>query len=300
MILGPRPSDQRIIHAGHEKQREYWDFALRQVPIPAKRLQRYNDCGKRAWVYYSQARERYKVKHESCGLRICPLCATRYQMRTRKRIAALFYRTPLPRLKFITLTLRSIPIPLKDQLSRLKDAFRRLRQRKIWRKVKWGAAVIEMTRNTKTKQWHPHLHILADSTYIPQSELREAWRSITEDSFVVDIRKVVDRKAVLNEIAKYASKPTAFSQISDSVGAGTELYEATVGRRLLLLFGQWPDIPEEKPEDDGLEDDWKAVKPLYEILLLASQGDSSAQATLQACDIEPNTLKRWKDSLKPP
>ncbi len=285
--------DQAIIHAAHKKARDFWSFALRQTTISEKRLGRYEECGKRAWIYYSESRKRHKVKHESCGLRVCPLCSQKYQERSRKRIDSLFGQTQLAAMKFITLTIKHTNDRLILQLRRLQQAFRKLRQRAIWRKVKWGAAVIEIKRNPKTGEWHPHLHILAVADYIPQATLSDAWLDITGDSRIVDIRAVKDRKGAVNEIAKYASKPTSFKDLGGSLPAGAQLYEAIDGRRLLLLFGGWPKELDQKPEREKEENDWKVVMRLSDCLAKANAGDVEAIRILNDCQIPPRTLEQW-------
>ena len=295
-----RPNDQIIIHAGHQHERDYWSFALRQTSITEKQLQRYEDCGKRAWVYHSAVRQTYKVKHETCGLRVCPLCCQRHQQRNRERMALMFQNIPTTRLKFITLTLRSTTAPLTHQLHRLTACFRRLRQRKIWGAVSWGVAVIELTRNSKSKQWHPHLHILAEASYIPQATLSEIWLNITGDSLIVDIRKVHDRDSALNELAKYASKPIAQRHINDSVSAGAELFEAMKNRRMMIPFGHWPSPPKPNPPADDLEDDWVPVMPLRDCLERADGGDHEAQRILRQCNVAHNTLARWLKAIRGP
>ena len=49
----------------------------------------------------------------------------------------------------------------------------------------------EYTYNDKTKEWHPHIHIFAlISDWIDQEELSETWHEITNDSYIVDVRRV--------------------------------------------------------------------------------------------------------------
>lgn len=206
----------------------------------------------------------------------------------------------MPTIKFITLTLRHTNDPLKDQVSRLKNAFRRLRQRVLWRKVKWGAAVIEIKRNPNSGEWHPHLHILVDAKFIPQEQLSSAWLAVTGDSSIVDIRAVKDRRAAVNEIAKYASKPCSFQNLRDSLLAGATLYEAIDGRRLLIIFGDWPKHMDRSKMEDSLPDDWVPVQPLADCLREAKAGDPHALERLRQCNIPPKVLKGWLKAIPPP
>lgn len=275
-------------------------MALRVADIAPKRLQRYEDCGKRAWVQYSPSRQSWRLSHESCGLRVCPLCALRAHARTRTRIDQLLSHADRRRLKMITLTLRSSNAPLRQQIDRLLKSFRRLRQRRIWRAVEWGLAVMEITRNTDTGQWHPHLHLLCVSDYIPQGELSWHWKRCTGDSPIVDIRAVKDVPGAIHEIAKYASKPCAFANYSDNPSAGAEYFRAISNKRTLIEFGAWPKSRLEKPPSDQGEDDWSSVMPLGELLTLYDQQDAEAALIIRYLGIPRRTLDRWMRAIRAP
>jgi hypothetical protein len=138
--------------------------------------------------------------------------------------------------RFVTLTLKSSTQSLKHQLDRLYDAFRALRRREFWKAhVFAGIAVAEVTRNRDTGAWHPHLHVIVDGTYMPQSALSDEWHTVTGDSSIVDIRAVHDRRTAAKYVACYVAKPAALLTLPPA--AVIEFAYAVHGRRMLVAFG---------------------------------------------------------------
>jgi len=281
-------ADQELRFQGHLEERVYWLQVLPRTKITRKNLENYRNCGKNAWIEYSESRTQYRVKSQTCGLRICPICGERRRSEVKERLVNAFALLPRSYLRFITLTLRSTKKPLANQLNRLTRCFRRLRQRNLFKdKVTFGAATIELTRSTKTGNWHPHLHILYVGEYIDQNALSQTWKAITGDSMIVDIRKVDSTTNAILELAKYASKPLKFGYLKDSSLAGIELYNALVGRHLLIVFGDAPDHlrrSKKKKSTTGEKDDWKAIMPLWVAIDLAQHGNQDARKLLQWID----------------
>jgi hypothetical protein len=57
--------------------------------------------------------------------------------------------------------------------------------------VAGGIAVEEVTRNARTGEWHPHLHLVIDSALpeaVLQGKLAELWAAVTGDSHIIDGR----------------------------------------------------------------------------------------------------------------
>lgn len=128
----------------------------------------------------------------------------------------------------------------------------------------------------KSENWHPHLHILSHSSFLPQDQLALEWHKATGDSYIVDVRLVNSPGEVADYVAKYVAKPGSNSvyRLPDRL---QEMIRALHGRRLLLCFGgcKLPDDPEEREADT-----WENVGPLSRILYLASQGDAEALALM--------------------
>jgi hypothetical protein len=184
-------------------------------------------------------------------------------------------------------------------LDRLYRCFRNLRSRRWWRdRVYGGAAFLEVTWSDDLQAWHPHLHILLDSKWLPQSELAAEWLSVTHDSFVVDVRLVACSDKVASYVVKYAAKPlsSTFLNRPDQL---QEAIRAFTGRRCILTFGKWSGL---KPLPDTERDEWETVAPLRELIAARDAGDATAARILAAlnggrtCKTEPPLLP----GLSPP
>lgn len=183
-----------------------------------------------------------------CRDRLCPLCQDRRGRQAAARSIALVASMNAPR--FITLTLLHSDAPLHQQLDRLYSSLASLRELKFWKKrVKGGIYGVEVTLNTSTKQWHAHVHVVADGQYMPHDGLKKAWLSITGDSFIVHIKAVPDRERAARYIARYVAKPADLARWSPA--QIVEYAEAMHGRRLLQTFGSMHN----RPVDDDEEPD---------------------------------------------
>lgn len=172
--------------------------------------------------------------------------------------------------KLLTLTVRHTDEPLANLIDKLTQSFKELRRLKLWsRNVHAGIAFLEVKRSNG---WHPHLHILMISKFIPHSDLRKAWMHITKDSEIVDIRPVKDTDTAVSYVAKYASKPLDPSLIRDR----SALEEAIVslrGRRMVATFGEWRGWRITDRIDETV---WVVVESLNDLLAKEDQGDAEA------------------------
>jgi hypothetical protein len=198
---------------------------------------------------------------------------------------------------FITLTLCGRNEPLSELLDRLFKHFRALRLHPTWAdKVRGGAAILEIKHSAKANRWHPHLHIIADADYVEQGELSNAWRSITKDSYIVDIRRVKNAEVAGSYVCKYASKPMDTSFTGDEQLLDQAL-EALKGRRLCLCFGTWYGTPLQTAEDEELADDlvdadgYEHFHPLWFIIEEANRGEPWARDLIRAT---PGAEARWR------
>lgn len=115
----------------------------------------------------------------------------------------------------------------------LISSFRRLRQRKLWRShVSGGAYVIEVTGHPGS--WHPHLHIIIESTYIEWSQLLSAWQSVSGGSSVY-IQRIPGKQAVAY-LTKYISKPSVNTTLLSQLNA------ALKDTRMFQPFGTWHSV----------------------------------------------------------
>lgn len=192
---------------------------------------------------------------------------------------------------FITLTLSDKSTDLPAMVDKLYRSFRYLRSHPLWeKKVRGGAAFLEVKWNDKARRWHPHLHIIADADFLPQHELSAAWRSITHDSFIVDVRRVRDEKIVSSYVVKYATKPLNATLMHDAHILDDTIH-ALRGRRLCLCFGSWYGTPLSAAEDEELADDWEDAQgwhnldPLDLVLGRALEGAAWATQLLDALHV---------------
>jgi hypothetical protein len=51
-----------------------------------------------------------------------------------------------------------------------------------------------------------HQHLVIDCDYIPQNTLSKYWKTVTGDSYIVDIRQVAPTKDGLKGVARYMAK----------------------------------------------------------------------------------------------
>lgn len=171
----------------------------------------------------------YKCKH-----RECPICADVRRKLWYHRCGEALALWTAP--KHVTLTLRHSDDPLDQQLDRLISCFRRLRQRRIFTgRNAWGIWTIEVKRSKAGTFWHPHIHVIMNSAYVPYRSLKANWQEITGDSWNASICSVNSDLAAY--IAKYVAKTSTMFQADVDLW---ELLAAVKGRRLVNKFGRWP------------------------------------------------------------
>ena len=220
---------------------------------------------------------RYKVAADYCRSRWCYPCA-----RARGALIAsnLHQQIAGRSIKLITLTIRHSSQALNKQIDHLYKSITKLRLRKIWSDhVHGGAAVLEVHHTGAANGWHPHLHLLAEASYIDRRELAATWHSITRDSFIVDVRSVSDHLKASRYVTKYLSKPFGKGVI-DRRGHLAEAMAAMHGRKLVMTWGTWRGLDLTQAPDD--ETGWDYVAGLSSLMDLASHGDPEARSILRA------------------
>ena len=229
------------------------------------------------------------VGADLCAHRLCHHCA---RLRSRKLGARVRQMTEqlrgqgITRYALLTLTYRDSEA-LEGSVSRCWRDFRKLRQRKLWGQVLGCVATMEVKRGKRSRLWHPHLHVLVArpscsclrgrrlgnggptcahgklwcSHALNQCCISEAWREITGDSYVVDIRAVHadndgSMAGAVREVVKYCTKLTEVSskERDDGESDVLELHRAIRGRRLLTTVGVFRGLVEPEKADDLLDD----------------------------------------------
>lgn len=188
-----------------------------------------------------------------CSKKWCPVCvrrlATKRSMKFRAAVAAM--KWPL----FVTLTMRNVDDLSQDAVRKLRRAFGKLRNRKLWKAhVKGGAASIEVTNIGNG--WHPHLHAILDCEWLawktpkPKAtdsrarklqlcekaaqELERVWsRCLNQTTASVKVKRT-NEVDVVQEVLKYSVKGSDLVESPDPVAPIIRCLEAT---RLVTTFG---------------------------------------------------------------
>ena len=299
----------RFRHSGweHDRRRVMAALQTSETSNP-RRLLAFSCCGQDATVQCcirhkdgEKPRAAFRVCSTKCHDRFCLPCS-----RERANIirhASLNYIRDKPNLSLITLGLLITDAPLKKQLDRVSKCFKQLRTKALWKKaVKGGMCTIEWKIAKDGKNWNVHMHIIAETKYMPQPALAAAWFNITGDSYIVDVRRVGARTGAVSYITKYVTK-AADSQVVRSPAHLAEAIDAMNGRRLVSTFGAWrglqltekcnePSSYEEATHGYTYVEGWKTLGPIHEVLAGAAVGDPIAIAAIAALSPKRNTADR--------
>lgn len=259
-------------HSGWRHTRERVYQAMSDTDQPFSAQYEFRHCGSHAYVLQSLDDPTvFRVAGSSCHHRFCLPCANE-----RSRSIAMNVQEHLgrKRARFLTLTLRSTTESLGELLTKLSTCFSRLRRRAIWKKrVTGGVAFIEIKWSATRERWNVHLHAVVQGKYIEVGLLSQAWKHITSDSLIVDIRAIKDNRTVTRYVTKYACKPLHYSVLHDN----DKLREAILalkGRRLAITFGDWRGVLlTTKPDEEA----WTNLGSLESMIAKAANGEPDAQ-----------------------
>lgn len=208
-------------------------------------------CGTRITVGTVQGKEKV-TSANFCRLRLCPLCQRRKSLKTYAEISRLVAALPSRTWVHIVLTLRNVSAAeLQQTIDKLfKDSTALLRKNSQMQNAFNGALrCLEVTYNSESKTFHPHLHILltGDKSLnnnsrkrISRKLLQQLWKEAAQLDYLpqVHIDYTVD-EGVVAEIAKYCVKPLELQLPSDERAQVIEqLYTVLHGRRLVQSYGE--------------------------------------------------------------
>jgi hypothetical protein len=233
-------------------------------------------CGTRAFVSYSPSQQKYRVQSARCHMKICPQCRLAYARSLYDKILAILTDQRPADFQLVTLTLLHSHAPLKLQLQHLRASFRRLRQSRVWHHhVDYGIAVIETTFNVAKHEWHPHLHILAHTRWIPWHDLRSAWIAASRGAMIIDSQTVKNATHAAHYLSAYLAKPPSDSVATDPTLA-SDYYAALKKSRWIIQFGRkkMPKVNVYVPPDPL---DWISLGSLDSLVESANRGESSAR-----------------------
>lgn len=283
----PRDNDlQASVHAPHRDIRERLISALVSTgaTLDARRACRLADCcrGSALTVDYSLGKALPWLSR--CGSRLCSFCGRSRTAQLTIKLSTMLMRFKQP--KHLVLTYPSYAAPLGEQLKRLKKAFCYMRELPEWKKrVAGGVYCLEVTFNTATGMWHPHLHVLIDSEYFPQQTLVALWKHWFPGAVCQWISAVDNIPGVCHEAAKYVSKPPNLAPWPDH--AVLEYVTNIYRHRLVQPFGS--------VLADGLEtqeEKQTPQRPTRQVGLYGLTADAAAGGVL-ATDICAAAYQRW-------
>ena len=195
---------------------------------------KFDDCRTYAYFVRHKATHQVRVQSTACRLRWCPLCMKSKRYIISNEVAKWVTKVKKP--KFLTFTLKHNEDSLHERIKDLYRFFRNVR-RTEWFKhnVRGGVWFFQVTRSKNTGQWHPHIHCLVDSNFLPKEKLSDLWELITGDSRIVDIRAIKDIKKTVDYVARYATAPCRLSNFT--VDDAIEIVDTLHGRRLCGTWG---------------------------------------------------------------
>lgn len=219
------------------------------------REKRLLSCRNSAWFVRSRQTGLVRVASNHCRLRWCPLCArSRSGFITHTVKEWLF---PIREPKLLTLTIKHTRNPLSEQIDHIYRSFRGMRRSKFWQELcQGGVWFFQITYNPHSKEWHPHIHCLLHSAFIPYLKLRQKWHYHTGGSDVLDIRAVYKIEDAAQYVARYASRPHDLKSLP--IAAQIELVSCLHGKRMCGTFGTGKSItlsPYKSPKSD----EWQNV-----------------------------------------
>lgn len=245
---GSIDQDVHFRHSGWLRDRRRVYDALRVVFPRSTRVERFRLCGANAWVIRRvpdppsdalDERERedvYAVVADHCHDRFCRPCS-QFRSRAIANNIAAYLRNR--RFRFLTITIRTNELTLKQGVDKLYRCFAKLRRTKLWTsKVSGGCCTCEVKPKSGETGWHPHLHCIIEGKFLPLKPLRKLWFQITKDSYIIDISLGKDAEDAARYISKYITKPFDSSVIRNDDRLEQAIH-ALHGRRLVSTFGHW-------------------------------------------------------------
>lgn len=199
------------------------------------------------------------VKADFCRERLCYICAWRRQA---KFTAQTFPIISILENKgysfiFVTLTIKNMQYQdLESAVDKLLHGYELLRKRrKIARS--WDGIVrsLELTYNSDTDTFHPHLHLLVavkgnyfkdSNLYISQEEMSGMWADCIDADYIpiCNIKKITDNAVGAVETIKYSLKPTRAEK------AFSAFFYILRGRRLISFCGIFSKLRKELKYSD--------------------------------------------------
>lgn len=201
-----------------------------------------------------------------CDLRLCPMCIARRAKRNALKLTRIMDAVEAERkcrFIFLTLTVKNCDgQELGGTIKALlRGWFKLVRHREVDRAVGGWFRALEVTRNRKTKKYHPHLHaILAvpqsyfdfdSGLFISQKSWRNHWQLAAGLDYDPSVRISTTKarggcdsatRSATVEAAKYATKDSEYIDPKLSMESAVKIvsdYTEALFRKRLTAFGGW-------------------------------------------------------------
>lgn len=268
------PHETLFRHSGWSPKRDKIRKYLLSIGTREKAMDMWDQCGGECSVMWSETAQKHKLAANYCHSRHCEPCMRAKANRLAANLKNRLEQNPKGRYRFITLTLRHSRKPLKEQLKRLYLCFKLLRKTKMWKATQIGGALtVEVKWKSDSRKWHPHLHIIAEGSFIEQRALSNAWEKITGDSKIVDIRILKSGKDAAHYVSKYVTKGTS-NEVWNDTDAAQEWLVSSKGLRCCATFGKWRGF--KLLAIDKSITDWQPVCSLDSLMARVKSGEEAA------------------------
>lgn len=269
-----------------KQQSDYLSLVYQYLDM-CRRAERVSTCGSvlEFGIYPDKARLQFA---NFCKDRLCPMCNWRRSLKLYGQVSAVMdvLEQQGYQFLFLTLTIKNcsasdLPKTIDVLLKGFKHLFND--NRRIRKSIKGFFRSLEITKNKKTGEYHPHLHcILAvspsyfkkSSEYIKQSEWAEIWQKCIDVDYnpIIDIRRIkpnisavsdaLDLKnhkgdngisSAVREVAKYSVKGSDFLDFNDlekSADTVSDFLKAISFRRLASFTGIFSKVRKQLELDD--------------------------------------------------
>lgn len=234
------------------------------------RSSRVSSCGSFLEFHVSDSE---KKLHQAnfCRDRLCPMCNWRRSLKIFGQVSRVMdvLEADGYRFLFLTLTVRSCSADeLPETVQILFDGWRFLyhKHKRVKQSVCGSFRSLEVTRNSRTGLFHPHLHVIlavkpdyfSGRKYISQAEWGQIWRSSCSLDYdpIIDIRTIKPNSKGISgavaEVSKYAVKSTDFlhGSMNDKISFVSAFLSALTGRRLCSFTGVFSKVRRDLNLDD--------------------------------------------------
>lgn len=185
-----------------------------------------------------------------CRDLLCPMCSWRKSLKQVAQISKVLVDERIRgkyKFLFLTLTIPNVPYGyLSVGINKNLKSFDRLMKRKKYKKLILGYfRALEVTINTKTGTFHPHLHVMLavplsygkkSGMYFTRDEILKDWQEVTGDDSItqVDIRVAYNpRKAEIPEGSDYTITAAALELAKYAAKIPSRMYEPKIVSALL-------------------------------------------------------------------